>query len=144
MTAHPFLPPPGDDPAERIDYGNRTFVAAYLRNARYMATLEQLISFNPAIRQIRIDLRRPILERNIAAIRRWQKAGLADSELDAEYAANALNGMVDRFMYTWTVLDGNFELELAIATLNRIWTQALGISTPAGINKTSKPTASPT
>lgn len=129
MTAPPFMPPSGDDPVERIDYGNRTYVAAYLRNAKYMATLEQLISFNPTIRQIRIDLRRPILERNIAAIRRWQAAGLADPELDTVYAANALGAMVDRFMYTWTVLDGDFELELAIKTLNRIWVQALGIST---------------
>ncbi len=35
--------------------------------------------------------------------------------------------MVDRFTYTWFVLGGEFEDELAIETLTRLWRQVLGI-----------------
>jgi len=127
MTARPESPPPGDDPEERIKYANLLYITTYRENAALMATLEQVVTFNEDIRQLRKEIRRPFLERNIRAIRRWQGAGLADPELDPEYAASALGAMVDRFMYTWMVLGEDYDEEKAITTLSRIWVQALGI-----------------
>jgi AcrR family transcriptional regulator len=126
----PGQPPPDDDLWARIERGNRVYVGTYLRNQKIMATLEQVVTFNEDIRQMRRDIRRPFLVRNERAIRRWQEAGLADPALDPRYAASALGAMVDRFMYTWTVLGEPFDQERAIATLTRLWAGALGIAPP--------------
>jgi AcrR family transcriptional regulator len=130
MRAHGPGMPPDDDIWGRIEHGNRVYVETYLRNQRIMATLEQVVTFNEEVRQMRRDIRRPFLVRNERAIRRWQEAGLADRALDPRYAASALGAMVDRFMYTWTVLGEPFDQDRAIATLTRLWAGALGIEPP--------------
>jgi AcrR family transcriptional regulator len=120
--------PPDDDLWARIEHGNRVYIETYLRNQKIMATLEQVVTFNEEVRQMRRDIRRPFLVRNERAIRRWQEAGLVDPVLDPRYAASALGAMVDRFMYTWTVLGEPFDKDRAIATLTRLWAGALGIA----------------
>jgi AcrR family transcriptional regulator len=126
-------PPPsrrgGPDPLARIEHGNRVYIRAYRENAALLASLEQVVTFSDELRQLRKEIRRPFLERNVRAIRRWQAAGVADPELDPEYAATALAAMVDRFMYIWLTLGEDFEEERAVATLTRLWAQALGIGT---------------
>jgi AcrR family transcriptional regulator len=130
MRAHGPGMPPDDDLWGRIEHGNRVYIETYLRNQKIMATLEQVVTFNEEVRQMRRDIRRPFLVRNERAIRRWQEAGLADPALDPRYAASALGAMVDRFMYTWTVLGEPFDKDRAIATLTRLWAGALGIAPP--------------
>jgi AcrR family transcriptional regulator len=119
----------GPSPLARIEHGNRVYIRTYRENAALLATLEQVVTFSDELRQIRKEIRRPFLQRNIRAIRTWQAAGVADPELDPEYAATALAAMVDRFMYIWLILGEDFDEERAVATLTRLWAQALGIST---------------
>jgi AcrR family transcriptional regulator len=121
----------GDDPYHRIRRANERYLEAYRRNASLMATLEQVATFNEEIRQMRKDIRTRFVDRNTRAIQRWQAEGLADKQLDARYAANALGAMVDRFVYTWLVLGEEFDQDLAIETLTRIWIQGLGMQPPA-------------
>lgn len=119
---------PGASPAERIEYANRIYIRTYRENASLIAALEQVATLNDDIRQLRKDIRRPFQERNAAAIRRWQNAGLVDRDLDPDYAAAALGAMVERFMYISEVLDdADFDEELAVATLTRLWVGALDL-----------------
>jgi AcrR family transcriptional regulator len=118
----------GASPTERIEFANRTYIRMYRQNAALIATLEQASTLNEDIRQLRKDIRRPFLERNAAAIRRWQAAGQVDHDLDPDYAAAALGAMVERFMYISEVLaDAEFDEELAVATLTRLWVGALDL-----------------
>lgn len=120
-------PVEGMTPWELVEAANRRYVRAYQRNAKLMATLEQVATFNDDVRRMRLELRGRFVNRNARAIARWQEAGLADPDINPRYAANALGTMVDRFTYTWFVLGEPFEEDLAIETLTRLWLQALGI-----------------
>lgn len=120
-------PVEGATPWDLVEAANRRYVRAYRRNAKLMATLEQVVTFNDDVRRMRVELRGRFVNRNAKAIARWQDAGLADPDIDPRYAANALGTMVDRFAYTWFVLGEPFEEDLAVETLTRLWLQALGI-----------------
>ena len=120
-------PAAGSAPWDLVEHSNLRYIRAYRRNAALMATLEQVATFNDEVRQLRLDLRRLFVQRNARAIERWQKAGVADPDLDPIYAANALGTMVDRFAYTWFVLGEDFDEARAVETLTRVWLQALGI-----------------
>jgi AcrR family transcriptional regulator len=124
-------PPRDAQPWQRIEHGNRVYMEVYRRNAAMMATLEQVVTFNEDLRNVRQELRRPLLVRNARAITRWQAAGLADPDLDPWYAANALGAMVDRFMYNWLVIGEPFEDDIALEMLTRLWVQALGTPPPS-------------
>jgi AcrR family transcriptional regulator len=129
MASHDEAPAATDDqtPWHLVETANRRYITAYRRNARLMATLEQVATFNDDVRKLRLDLRDRFVDRNTHAIQRWQRAGIADPDVDAGYAANALGTMVDRFAYTWFVLGQRFEEERAIETLTRLWLQSLGV-----------------
>ena len=122
--------PSSDDdlpPEARIEQANCHYLRAYRDNAALFATLEQAATLNQELRLLRKEGRSLLVSRSARAIAHWQEAGLADSELDARYAANALGNMVDRFAYVWFVLGEDFEEETAVATLTRLWVQALGL-----------------
>lgn len=112
----------------RISWANTEFLRAYRRNAALMATLEQVATMTPELRDLRKQSRQSYIDRTAHAIIRWQQAGLADPELDPRCAASALGNMVDRFAYVWLVLGEPFEEELAIRTLTRLYVQALQLA----------------
>src|SRR5436309_4761325 len=114
-------------PAARIEDANRHYLRSYRENAALFATLEQAATLNQELRLLRKEGRALLVSRSARAIQHWQEAGLADAELDARYAANALGNMVDRFAYVWFVLGEDFDEETAVATLTRLWVQALGL-----------------
>ena len=80
---------------------------------------------------LKIQIREPFLRRNEAGIRRLQDAGLADPDLDAGLAASMLGGMVEHFSLMWFVHGGPYDEETAIATLTRLWAQAIGLPQPS-------------
>jgi AcrR family transcriptional regulator len=114
-------------PAARIEGANRHYLRSYRENAALFATLEQAATLNQELRLLRKEGRNLLVSRAARAIEHWQEAGLADPTIDARYAANALGNMVDRFAYVWFVLGEDFEEETAVATLTRLWVQALGL-----------------
>src|SRR5262249_61687263 len=63
-----------------------------------------------------------------AGIRRLQRRGLADPDLDARTAAAALVSMLSNFAYHWLAMDEPFDEELAKRTLTRLWAGALGLT----------------
>lgn len=134
---------PDLSPWDAVEAANRRYVTAYRRNARLMATLEQVATFNDDVRRLRLELRDLFVARNARAIGRWQRAGIADPDLDARYAANALGTMVDRFAYTWFVLGQEFDEDLAVETLTRMWLQALGVDHGRHRNSAPRSSANP-
>ena len=122
-------PPASGEVSERIERSNRGYIKAYQANARMMAVLEQVATFNPRLAEVRRDARRYWVDRSTQAILRWQERGIVDRVIDARYAASALGSMVDRFAYVWLVLKEPFELEEAARTLGLLWGRSLGLTT---------------
>jgi AcrR family transcriptional regulator len=114
--------------SERIERANRGYLRGFAENARMMGVLEQVATFNPRLAAIRRANRRYFVQRNTAAIRRWQQQGLVDERIDAGYAASALGSMVDRSAYVWMVLGEPFEFDAAVIQLTRLYCNALGLA----------------
>jgi len=123
-AAEPPLPPEATL-SERIERSNRGYLRSYLANARLMAVLEQVATFNPRLAQVRRMARTSTVQRNADALARWQRRGLIDPHLDPVYAANALGSMVDRSAYVWIVLGEPFDFEQAVEQLTRLYCNAL-------------------
>jgi AcrR family transcriptional regulator len=120
-------PPATGDVARRIERANRGYIKAYNANARMMAVLEQVATFNPRLAQVRRETRRFWVDRSSTAIERWQERGLVDRRIDARYAASSLGSMVDRSTYLWIVLGEPYELDEAVTQLTLLYCNALGI-----------------
>jgi AcrR family transcriptional regulator len=121
-------PPASRQLSERIERANRGYIRAYEANARMMAVLEQVATFNPRLAAVRRETRRFWVDRGTAAIRRWQERGLVDTDIDARYAASALGSMVDRSAYVWIVLGEPYDVDVAVEQLTRLYCNALRIA----------------
>ena len=69
------------------------------------------------------------MSRNARAIRRLQKQGLADPELDPEIAALAISSMVSRTAYAAFVWQDDADFDAVLRTVTRLWLNALRIPT---------------
>ena len=113
--------------SERIERANRGYLKAYEANARMMAVLEQVATFNPRLAAVRRASRRFWVQRGAESIRRWQQHGTVDERIDPAYAASALGSMVDRSAYVWIVLGEPYDRDEAVIQLTRLYCNALGI-----------------
>jgi len=113
--------------SERIERANRGYLKAYEGNARMMAVLEQVATFNPRLAAVRRASRRFWVQRGAESIRRWQEHGMVDERIDPAYAASALGSMVDRSAYVWIVLGEPYDRDEAVVQLTRLYCNALGI-----------------
>ena len=120
-------PPASEDISERIERANRGYLRAYEANARSMAVMEQVATFDPRLAAARRENRRFWVERSTKAIARWQQRGLVDPHLDPAYAASSLGSMIDRSAYVWIVLGEPYVFEDAVRQLTRLYCNALGI-----------------
>jgi AcrR family transcriptional regulator len=119
----------GGDPVRVIEAANRAYLTAYRRNAGLMRVLEQVAHTNDTLNRRRQERSRAFLERNSRAIRRLQKQGLVDPDLDPRLAARALSGMMSQVAYAVFVLGERVPFEKLVATLNHLWVNALGLKT---------------
>ena len=117
-----------DDPVSVIEAANRSYLAAYRRNVKLMALMEQVAQIDEQFRRLRLRRVRSFTERNAQAIAQLQQRGLADPELDPQLAAQALSAMVGRMAYFRYVQGfGNTSVDTLARTLTRLWAGALGI-----------------
>jgi AcrR family transcriptional regulator len=128
---HPALREETADPLASIEAANRAYLLAYRRNARLMAVLEQVATIDDEIRRARLARNRAFAQRNAAAIRRLQAAGLADPDLDPLVAAMAMGGMVARMANLVFVHRQPMAFERLVKTLTRLWANAIGLRTDA-------------
>ncbi|MBO2447898.1 TetR/AcrR family transcriptional regulator [Actinomadura barringtoniae] len=134
MTQSSPVPPdpessPADaSPAARIRRANRAYYEAYLRNAKMMAIVEQVATFNEEFQEMRRKHRAVSVGRSAKAIERWQRAGLVAQDLDPEMTARALAAMVDHSLYLWLVQgDDPPATERLLDTLDTLNVRALGL-----------------
>ena len=116
------------DPVAVIHAANVAYLEAYRRNAKLMALLEQVATVDERFAALRRERSEAFLARNARAIRRLQRAGLADPALDPDLASLALSNMVSRSAYAVFAM-GRQPVsvgELAV-TLTRLWANALGL-----------------
>ncbi|MBW8804636.1 MAG: TetR/AcrR family transcriptional regulator [Catenulisporales bacterium] len=116
------------DPRELIDLANREYLRAYRENAKLMGLFEQVAQVDEDFRKVRIERANAFVRRNAKMIRDLQDRGLADTELDPLLTAHALSGMVSRMAYVAFVQKAPMPFERLVATLNRIWVNALGLT----------------
>jgi AcrR family transcriptional regulator len=133
-----------DDPVSVIEATNRSYLAAYRRNAKLMGLMEQVAQIDEDFRRMRLRRGRSFTDRNAQAIQQLQRRGLADPDLDPQLAAQALSAMVGRMAYFRYVQGlGNASVESLAKTLTRLWAGALGIpltrKLPAVVPQPSKP-----
>jgi len=100
-----------------------------------MLLFEQVATIDPEIGEYRERSRRAHVDRIANGIRRLQRRGAADPELDPRTAAAALVSMLSNFAYHWLAMGEPFEEELAKRTLTRLWASALGLDSISVSNK---------
>jgi AcrR family transcriptional regulator len=118
----------GADPVAVIHAANVAYLEAYRRNARLMALLEQVATVDERFAALRLERTEAFLARNARAIRRLQRAGLADPALDPDLASLALSTMVSRSAYVaFAIGRQSVSVGDLAATLTRLWVGALGL-----------------
>lgn len=115
-------------PAQRLVNSNRAYYQAYRRNAKLMAIVEQVATFNADFRRLRHEHRRVLIERSSRAIARWQDDGEVSATLDPELAARSLAAMVDHTLYLWLVQGEDADEKALLDTLDQMCLGALGLT----------------
>ncbi|MGW0180293.1 TetR/AcrR family transcriptional regulator [Nocardia sp. NPDC003345] len=128
----------GLSPAARLVAANRSYYEAYRRNARLMAIVEQVATFNEEFRRLRHEHRRQLIDRTARAIARWQSDGLVPAALDPELAARAMSAMVEHTLYLWLIQGEDADEAALLDTLDRMSVGALGLD-PAEIDTPKDP-----
>ncbi|WP_245709086.1 hypothetical protein [Rhodococcus tukisamuensis] len=118
---------PDLSPAAKLIATNRLYYQAYRRNAKLMAIVEQVATFNSEYRELRHEHRRKLLDRTARAIARWQQQGHVRASLDPVMAARAMAAMVDHSLYLWLVQGDEADEESLLDTLDQMCIGALGL-----------------
>lgn len=113
---------------QRIERGNQQFIEVYRKNSQMMGLMEQTGTYDDELRRIRLGFRQQAVARAQRSIVSMQREGLVPEDLNAACAAGALVSMVSNFVYFWLVIgEGDYDDEVALATLTRLWATALGL-----------------
>lgn len=126
---HPHLPERAapDDPVAGIEAANRAYLLAYRKNARLMGLMNEAAAIDERYRKLLLKRSEDFVRRNGRAIARLQEEGLADPALDPYEASRALSNMVSRTAFQTFVLGKRTPFEKLVATLTRLWVNALRI-----------------
>lgn len=115
------------DPVERIRRAMIRFIDAFQPNAWLIGLVEQVSTFTPETRQLRLALRQSFVDRSAHGIRRMQEDGIADPELDPVMLAEVLGAMVDQTCYNWFFLGKDFDAGATVEALTTVWARGIGI-----------------
>ncbi len=117
-----------DTPAAVIEASNRAYLRSYERNAQLMRLLEEVSDINPEFRELRRRRSEAFINRNARGIAELQRTGFADPQLDPYLSAKALSLMVSRVAFQELVAGEAADVDHLVATLTRLWVNALRIS----------------
>lgn len=129
---HPGGRLPADRPvAEQISAANRGYLAAYRRNHRMMALMEQVAMADETVAARREQRADGFLERNTRALGRYIDQGAVTGVDDPEMVATALSSAVSRLAYlTWVgkrFPDTDETFGRVCAAADRLWFRTLGL-----------------
>ncbi|MDH6291986.1 TetR/AcrR family transcriptional regulator [Rhodococcus opacus] len=119
------VPTPSHDFHGRVRDSVRRYVHAYRPHATIIGLMEQVGTFSPEMRQLRLDVRKAFVTRTRRGIESMKARGVADPNLDAEYTAESLGAMLEYVCYVWLSLDRQFDEERLIDALSTIWEKTL-------------------
>jgi AcrR family transcriptional regulator len=97
---------PGTSVWDRLRASNRRYLEDYRDEARIMGVIEQVSRYDPEVQAVRTARQEHYLGKAEESIRRLQRVGRADPDLDPRIAAQALTAMVGRFAELWLVQGG--------------------------------------
>jgi AcrR family transcriptional regulator len=120
----------GHDPYERIRAANRSYLAAYRKEAKLMSVIVEVSRYDDQVREVRDRRQEEFGARLAASVARLQKKGLADKDVDGRYAGLALGGMVATFADALFAGRWKSDFDTAVEQLTILWANALGISRP--------------
>ena len=113
-------------PYERAYAAMERFVDAYRPRARIIALVEQVGTFTPELKHLRLQVREAFVERAARGIAHQQESGIADKSLDPVLTAEVLGAMVDHTCYVWLNLGRDFDRDALLRTLTTVWVRAIG------------------
>lgn len=91
-----------------------------------LGLMEQAITYDTELRDLRLMVRQHSVERVQRSIERMQVEGIVRTDVDALAASAALVSMVSNFVYFWLVLgEGDYDDDQAVAMLTKLWASAL-------------------
>jgi AcrR family transcriptional regulator len=117
----------GPDPVTRISEANRRYLDSFMANWRLLEVIETVGLTDPQYRKVLMDFKQRYVNRAVTGIRRLQKQGVADEQLDPYLAGSALCSMVEGFGRQWLRLAEQHDPQEVSDTLTRLWAQALGL-----------------
>lgn len=120
-----------ETPRERVRRGLQAFVEAFRPNAVMLGLTEQVGTFTPEMRVVRLKLREAFVERSAKGAQRFQDEGVADRSINPLLTAEVLGAMVDEVCHLWFVLGKDFDHDEVIDTMTSVWCRALGIAEAA-------------
>jgi AcrR family transcriptional regulator len=127
-----ILDPDSDaPPAERIREAIRLHMESYQQQAQIMGVIEQVSRYDEQVKAARFKRHAQYAEGFEESIRRLQRRGLVDPELDPVIAAAVVGSMTSRFPEMWFV-EGRVHcsFDAGVEQLTRIFINALGLEDP--------------
>lgn len=115
-------------PLDRIRAANRHYLETYLQNAKILTVIQQVATFDPDVRNTRLQRQDEFARVVEKRIREYQAAGLADRRTDAWLAANALGGMVAFVADQVATGRSTLGKDDVVEQLTILWSNALGLS----------------
>ncbi len=112
---------------ERTHNAMKRFVDSYRRNAKIVALIEQVGTFTPEMKQIRLQVREAHVDRMARIIEHHQEEGLADPSLDPQLTAELVGSMVDQICHVWLNLGKEFDEEKLLHALTTVWLRGTGV-----------------
>jgi AcrR family transcriptional regulator len=119
---------PDIDPVERIRRAMVRFVEGFRPNAVMIGLIEQVGTFTPEMRGLRLALRQSFVDRSARGIRRMQADGIADPDQDPVLLAEVLGAMVDQTCYLWFFLGKEFDSHAVVESLTTVWARGIGVA----------------
>lgn len=121
---------PGDGdgltPRQKVERGNRQWVKVVHQHRAMLRLMEEVATFDEEVFALRLRVRGESRARIRKSIERWQREGVARTDLDAGLMAGALVAMVSNFTYFWLMLgESDYDDEKAIHTLTELYASAL-------------------
>jgi AcrR family transcriptional regulator len=126
VSLHADHATPSATPYERAFAAMERFVDAYRPRARIIALIEQVGTFTPELKHLRLQVREAFVDRAARGIAHQQAQGVADRSLDPVLTAEVLGAMVDHVCYVWMNLGKEFDRDALLQMLTLVWIRAIG------------------
>ncbi|MET0767509.1 MAG: TetR/AcrR family transcriptional regulator, partial [Aeromicrobium sp.] len=109
----------------------KRFVDAYRPHARIIALIEQVGTFTPEMKELRLHVRQAFVDRAARSIAHLQEEGVAGPGIDPALTAEVLGAMVEQTCFLWMGLGRDFDEKPLLHALTSVWLRGIGVPVPA-------------